>query len=370
MAGTGHWTMRSGTRDRSRAAGAAGAVASCVLAGLLCTAAAGGTPASASSRLPAPAVPGTDGGPDWQELFRLWSGTAGTAPTGAPAAGSGGSGGSGAARRTAAGTGTADTTGADVLGASGTATGPAPGTSPDTRSASGERRTGALRVRGTCPPSDGVAVTTTPATRARTVALTLDDGPSASTPAVLDVLRRKGVHATFFVVGERAERDRGTIARIAAEGHIVANHTWDHPVRSRSLPRGLDSLDSVALAQEIDRQSALVESITGRRVCFLRGPQGNDDSPRVRAAARQRNLTVVDWSVTAKDYLQPVTLDESWVARITAREIDQGPHPILLLHDGGKPRPNTVAALERIITWYRSNGYAFTDPLGRDFPAS
>jgi hypothetical protein len=68
-----------------------------------------------------------------------------------------------------------------------------------------------------------------------------------------------------------------------------------------SSPRGLDSLSQQALAAQIDRRTALVESITGRRVCFLRGLQGNDDSPSVRRAARQRHLTVVDRAATAED---------------------------------------------------------------------
>jgi peptidoglycan-N-acetylglucosamine deacetylase len=345
----------------------------CLLSGLLCAAAARGPQQFVPSGTPAPLAPDADSGPDWQTLFRLWSGarapgpgehSAGASPAGTPSTGSRSASQNAALSRSAnaAGSEPRDLAAPGPLALSGTGTGRGP--------ASGGSWALPARSRGRCRPSDGVAVTTTPATHTSTVALTFDDGPSAGTPAVLDVLRRKGVHATFFVVGERAARDRQTVARIAAEGNLVANHTWSHPVRSSALPRGLDSLRGTALAQEIDRQSALVESITGRRVCFLRGPQGNDDSPAVRAAARERHLTVTGWSVTTKDYLQPTGLDASWVDRITARAIDQGPHPIILLHDGGKPRPSTVAALERIITWYQSRGYTFTDPLGKDFPAA
>ncbi|MDQ1292972.1 MAG: peptidoglycan-N-acetylglucosamine deacetylase [Actinomycetota bacterium] len=359
---------RSPAQRLCRAGGLLGA---CLLSGLLCTAAALSPQQFVQSGTPVPLAPDSADGPDWQTLFRLWSGaqapgtggqSARGSAEGTPSVGSRSTKADGSDSRdlTASGATASGVTGAGVTALSGPGTGH--GTAPDGSSALPGR------VGGTCRPSDGVAVTTTPATRARTVALTFDDGPSAGTPAVLDVLRRKGVHATFFVVGERAARDRQTVARIAAEGNLVANHTWSHPVRSSALPRGLDSLSGAALAQEIDRQSALIESITGRRVCFLRGPQGNDDSPAVRAAAGERHLTVTDWSVTTKDYLQPSVLDASWADRIAARAVGRGPHPIILLHDGGKPRPNTVAALERIITWYQSRGYTFTDPLGRAFP--
>jgi peptidoglycan/xylan/chitin deacetylase (PgdA/CDA1 family) len=215
-----------------------------------------------------------------------------------------------------------------------------------------------------CPPTTGNRVINTPATYPKTVALTFDDGPNPIwTPQVLAVLARHHVHATFFVVGERAEANPDVLQHIVDAGHAVGNHTWDHP----TVDPGMYALSARELVTEFDPTNALIKDSTNRPVCFFRAPQGKDNTPTIRKLAKERGLTVTGYH-SASDYLQPDELDPRWVAQIAHRLEDRGPHPILLLHDGGRFRGNSVRALDTVITWYARRGYVFTDPAGRPFP--
>lgn len=215
-----------------------------------------------------------------------------------------------------------------------------------------------------CPGTDGRRIRNTPATFPRTVALTFDDGPDATwTPQMLAVLRRHGVHGTFFVVGERAEISPDVLAEIVADGNLVGNHTWNHPTGGQ----GMFGLTEDELADEIDRTQQFLQESTEQAVCFFRAPQGKDTSTDIRDAAVARGLTVANM-YSAHDYLQTPEPDPAWVDLITDRLVDQGEHPILLFHDGGGFRGNSVAALDQVIIWYTERGYMFTDPAGRPFP--
>jgi peptidoglycan/xylan/chitin deacetylase (PgdA/CDA1 family) len=215
-----------------------------------------------------------------------------------------------------------------------------------------------------CPSTDGRRVVDTPPTFPRTVALTFDDGPDPTwTPQVLSVLRRHGVHGTFFVVGERAEANPTVLAEIVADGSLVGNHTWNHPTSGQ----GMYGLTGEQLADQMDSTQQFLMDSTGQPVCFFRAPQGKDASRLIRDAATARGLTVANM-YSAHDYLQPSELTPSWVDLITEHLVDRGDHPILLLHDGGAFRGNSIAALDRVITWYSERGFVFTDPAGRPFP--
>jgi peptidoglycan-N-acetylglucosamine deacetylase len=214
-----------------------------------------------------------------------------------------------------------------------------------------------------CPASDGARVTNTPATYPKTVALTFDDGPDPTwTPQVLAVLRRHHVHGTFFVIGRKADADQGVLAEVVADGNVIGNHTWSHPTAGS----GFTELTETEVADELDRTEGLLQQASDQPVCFFRAPQGKDTAPALKQAAHVRGLTVTNM-YSAHDYAQPDQLDPAWVELITARLVGQGRHPILLLHDGGSFRGNTVEALDRIITWYAERGYVFTDPAGRPF---
>ncbi len=215
-----------------------------------------------------------------------------------------------------------------------------------------------VRAAG-CPAPITSVLTSSPATADRTVALTFDDGPRPdSTPAVLDVLRARGVTATFFVTGSNAARYPDLVRRIVAEGHALGNHTWSHP--------DLSGLSAAGRVAEIERTSQAVVDATGTTPCFFRGPYGIHGSASIAGLAWERGMSVVGWSLDTRDWTTPggwsPTFQQQVVAAATA---PAGAHPIVLMHDGGGYRQNTVAALDRIISAYVARGYVFTDPAGQ-----
>ena len=149
------------------------------------------------------------------------------------------------------------------------------------------------------------------------MALTFDDGPDPeTTPAVLDALARHGMRATFFLVGERAARHPELVARIAAEGHEIGSHGWDHP----SLP----TLPAAVVRAQITRTRAALAP-HGQRL--LRPPYG-DQSLATHIAARRLGYRVVIWNVVGRDWLDEDA--EAIAGRIIA---EAAPGAIVLLHD-------------------------------------
>lgn len=219
-------------------------------------------------------------------------------------------------------------------------------------------------------PATGV-VTHAPTVPGRTVALTFDDGPDGATPAVLDALAAQHVHATFFVVGAQAQRHPALVRRIAAEGHLLGDHTWDH-----RYPRDVEGgWTAPYLADQLGRTARVVEAATGTPVCWFR-PPGGFRTGTVPAAAHRMRMTVALWSVDTLDW-QVQGLDHRHAARADAldRQVDAiveratatggQRHPVVLLHDGGGPRTATALAVPRIVAWYRAHGYAFVRVDGR-----
>lgn len=215
-----------------------------------------------------------------------------------------------------------------------------------------------------CPTPKGQRITNTPATFPKTVSLTFDDGPNPDwTPQVLAALARHHVHGTFFMIGDRAAQHPDLLQKVVDAGHVIGNHTWNHPTAGN----GMYDLTRQQLVTELDPTSAMIRNETGRPVCFFRAPQGKDQTATIHELARARGMTVTAF-YSASDYQQPGQLDPTWVSLIEQRLENLGNHPILLMHDGGGFRGNTVAALDAIITWYAERGYVFTDPAGRPFP--
>ncbi len=156
----------------------------------------------------------------------------------------------------------------------------------------------------------------------RTIALTFDDGPDERmTPQVLDVLARHGIRATFFLVGERAERCPELVRRIVAEGHTVGNHTFTH---SGLFPlRG-----SVRMAAELEQTRRLLQTLTGGSVRLFRPPFGVTN-PRVARVVRAGGYTTVGWSVRSFDTVAR-TPRHKVLARVVGR---LHPGAVVLLHD-------------------------------------
>ncbi|MFD4584079.1 polysaccharide deacetylase family protein [Streptomyces sp. NPDC058434] len=177
--------------------------------------------------------------------------------------------------------------------------------------------------------------------KTKCIALTFDGGPGKATPALLDILEKEKVHATFFLLGRNhVLKYPETVRRLAAEGHEVANHTWTH--------ERLDTLDKDAIREELGRTQDAIAELTGRKPTLMRPPQGrtNDD---VTAVSKELGLSQVLWSTTAKDFS---TTDSALIAK---RTLDQaGRDGIILLHDIYE---GTVPAVPAIITELKKRGY-------------
>lgn len=187
---------------------------------------------------------------------------------------------------------------------------------PPARKGRSRRRPTAQKVVGRLlRPVAGTLVSVR--TSARLMALTFDDGPDpASTPAVLDMLARHGMKATFFLVGERAARHPELVARIAAEGHEIGNHSWDHPA--------LPMLSSDAVREQIRRARA---ALAPHGAALMRPPYGAQ-TLRTLWLVRRLGYRVVTWSINGGDW----RADD---AETLARRLLAGAAPgaIALLHD-------------------------------------
>ncbi|MFE6689206.1 polysaccharide deacetylase family protein [Streptomyces sp. NPDC057743] len=186
---------------------------------------------------------------------------------------------------------------------------------------------------GASPPRPDVAFTLPG--RGREFALTFDDGPDPRyTPEILEVLRRHRARATFFVVGECALAFPDLLHYIAEEGHTVGNHTWTHP-QLTALPLG-------AVRSELGRTSALIEEVLGTAPTLARAPYGDWDQESLDIC-NDLGMSPVGWSVDSQDWTCPGP------ERIADTVLDGvGSGAIVLSHDGGGDRIQTVQALE----WY------------------
>ncbi len=178
----------------------------------------------------------------------------------------------------------------------------------------------------------------------KVAALTFDDGPDPNfTPKVLDVLAQRQVPATFFMIGWEAAASPDLVRRIAAAGDGVGSHTWNH--------LDLTRLDEAGMVVQVDRTEALLSSETGWKVTCIRPPQGHENPGLVRRLS-ERGLSTVLWSADTRDWTRPGT--DTIVRRALA---NLSPGAIILLHDGGGDRGETLAALPRIIETVQSQGY-------------
>lgn len=220
----------------------------------------------------------------------------------------------------------------------------------------------------------------TPATHAKTIALTFDDGPSEYTQQVLAVLKQYRVHATFFETGRHVSAHPELTRAVVAAGNRVGNHTWSHPQAvPGSRPYGqFDTLGAATQRRQMDRTTSAIVQAAGTVPCFFRAPGGHDSTALTLDLVTGRRMSLTHWSISSGDFGQPGHASASAVKWITRNATyHPGRHPILLMHDGkASPEPervvsryrgNTVAALPRILRWYKSRHYVFVDPAGHGF---
>jgi peptidoglycan-N-acetylglucosamine deacetylase len=181
---------------------------------------------------------------------------------------------------------------------------------------------------------------------ANAVALTIDDGPNPYyTPQVLAVLRQNSVKATFSVVGIHAQQYPALVRQVLAEGHSVCNHSMTHP-------EPFATLSPAQITDEIASCTTAIHQATTTVPKLFRSP-GGDWSPAVFETTAQRGLTPIDWDVDPRDWARPGT------ALIAARLLKAKPGEILLCHDGGGNRSETVRALQEVLPILRGRGLDF-----------
>jgi peptidoglycan/xylan/chitin deacetylase (PgdA/CDA1 family) len=183
--------------------------------------------------------------------------------------------------------------------------------------------------------------------RANEVWLTIDDGPTDDTPAVLDLFARKQVPATFFVKGELARAQPQLIRDMLAHGHTVANHSESHPGGS------LWCSPPARIAREIDGCNEALLAATGTRPVWFRAPVGFKN-PFFHPLLQKRGMQLIGWSARGFDAV--VGDPDKVLARILP---DLRPGAIILLHQG---RSFSIRVLEHVIDELRQRGYSFVIP--------
>ncbi len=194
------------------------------------------------------------------------------------------------------------------------------------------------------------------------VALTFDDGPDPEwTPKILDVLKRKNAQATFFLIGIQTDKFPGLAQRIYREGHTIGNHTFTHP--------DVSNISSTQMKVELNLTERLFASLVGVRTILLRPPYAIDEEPdtadQVKPLEFAQDLGYItvgnridpnDWSDKPRRHT-PEEISTYVLAHLPpcgANDLRCG--NIILLHDGGGDRAETVAALPMIIEGIRARG--------------
>jgi cellulose synthase/poly-beta-1,6-N-acetylglucosamine synthase-like glycosyltransferase/peptidoglycan/xylan/chitin deacetylase (PgdA/CDA1 family) len=190
----------------------------------------------------------------------------------------------------------------------------------------------------------------------RTIALTFDDGPDPRwTPEILEVLRRHDVPATFFVVGAVAAQHPEILRQIRAQGSALGVHTFTHP--------DLTTISAAHADAELSMTEMVINGSTGESSVLLRPPYSSSthaiDDPHYASIVEtgRQGYTTVLTDVDSKDFEHPGV--DAVVANSTPRD---GAGAVVLMHDAGGDRSETVAALDRLLPRLKAQGYRFTTP--------
>ena len=195
--------------------------------------------------------------------------------------------------------------------------------------------------------------------RPKQIALTFDDGPDPRySPQILSILERYRVPGTFFVIGENGVENRGILERILADGSEIGNHSYTHP--------NMADVSDTGIRLELNTTQRLIEAYTGRSTRLFRAPYFGDAEPTTpdelgpALIAQQQGYTVVGLHGDPGDW-QKRTADDIFQRTIAAVEGATSDRTVnvVLLHDGGGDRSQTVLALPRIIEKLRADGYTF-----------
>ncbi|MCO5972012.1 polysaccharide deacetylase family protein [Actinoallomurus soli] len=179
-------------------------------------------------------------------------------------------------------------------------------------------------------------------TRGR-VALTFDDGPDIYTPQILKVLRAYGVRATFFAMGQKAAARPALIRAEVADGHLVENHSWNHP--------HMADLDQAQIDWQLNATQRAITAAGAPAPTLFRPPFGNTNTT-VDGEAKLAGMRVIRWSIDTDDWRGREPGD------IAASVLDQVvPGSVVLMHDGVRQSAATVQALPTVIRGLRARGF-------------
>ncbi|KKZ70862.1 polysaccharide deacetylase family protein [Streptomyces showdoensis] len=183
----------------------------------------------------------------------------------------------------------------------------------------------------------------------RSMVLTFDDGPDPRyTPEILATLRRYGCRAMFFVCGEMAVDNQDLLKEMAADGHVVGNHSWSHPL----IPKLRPSL----IRRELGSTSEVIEQALGTPPLWYRAPYGAWNRLSFEIGA-ELGMEPMAWTVDTLDWKEPPA--DSIVRRVLD---GAGPGVVVLNHDAGGDRSRSVAALKRYLPELLDAGYSITVP--------
>ena len=184
------------------------------------------------------------------------------------------------------------------------------------------------------------------------VSLTFDDGPNPpDTLRLLEVLRRRHVRAVFCLWGDHVREHPEVVRRIAAEGHVLCNHSLHHDDLSALTPEQIR-------ADLVETSTLIRQAVPHARIPYFRAPYGSwGQSPQVAA---ELGMQPLGWRLAITDWEPPGT-------DVLVQRLRDGitPGAVVLLHDGGGDRSQTVAAVDQIIPELRAQGWRFTLPRRR-----
>ena len=182
------------------------------------------------------------------------------------------------------------------------------------------------------------------------IAMTFDDGPDAKlTPRLLDILKERHIHVTFFVLGERVKDHPEILQREIAEGHEVGNHSWDH--------KALNKLGEGGLQHELADTSTLIKQTIDKPVTLMRPPYGATNPRLSRAIEKEYGMKVILWSVDPDDWKDPgASVVSSRILNGWKGSGGAKPGAIILSHDIHK---GTIEAMPATLDALLAKGYKF-----------
>ncbi len=181
----------------------------------------------------------------------------------------------------------------------------------------------------------------------KVIALTFDDGPGPkNTAQVLEILKKNNIKATFFMVGQMVKYFPQIAKQVAADGHVIGNHTWHH---------WYFQMDGATAASEIDRTADIIYKTTGEKTTLFRPPGGFLNNGLAQYA-KNKKYAVMMWSEESGDAERRSPQVPMLVKNVLKYS---KPGAIVLLHDGGGNRSKSVKALPEMIAGLKAQGYRF-----------